>query len=96
MRTLNQVRTQDTKKLKRTFVAKTRKGNPILYWPHLKEYRLIQNRAKVKVEDIEGNKTKVKIEDKVYNKEEKPKATVKDTSGHDQPIQLKRIKIEED
>ena len=80
MRTLNQVRKQDTAKLKRIFVPKTRKGNPIIYWPHLKEYRSIQNRAKLrlKIQTQNETKNKVKIEDKVQNEEEKPTAHLKE------------------
>ena len=97
MRTLNQVRRQDTAKLKRTFVPKTRKGNPIIYWPHLKEYnyRLQHNIVKVKVENkvhLGGHKTtQVKVEEKVHTEEEIPTAT--ETICPDNPIQ--RIKIEE-
>ena len=83
MRTLNQVRKLDTKKLKRTFVPKTRKGNPIIYWPHLKEYNYrLQH-------DI-----KVKVEEKRDSEEDTSPATKQETICQN-PIKLKRIKIEE-
>ena len=85
MRTLNKVRTLNTEKLKRTFVPKTRKGNPIIYRPHLKEYYYrLQHRI-----------VRVKVENKVQPEEDKPTATKTVTDGPHNPIQLKPIKIEE-
>ena len=83
MRTLNDVRRLDTKAIKNTFTPRTRKGNLIIYRPHLKEYYSILKQTaaakQIKKDEGEGRIIVPKVEENSDNPQ----------------IQLKRIKIED-
>ena len=83
MRSVNDSRRQDIKQIKRTFIPRTRKGNLIIYRPHLKEYYSIlkptATAQQVKKEQGADRLTIPKTEETIDNTQ----------------IQVKRIKIEE-